>query len=65
MAIGHFQFEAIQAKEFLKILFIRSIGHFKQLYQQGIIPKHIPKNPYVYYKKNGDWVGYSDFLSHF
>lgn len=54
-----------QAKEFLKILFIRSIGHFKQLYEQGIIPKHIPKNPYVYYKKNGDWVGYSDFLSHF
>lgn len=52
-----------QAKEFLKVLYIKSIDHFKQLYQLGIIPKKTPKNPYAYYKRHGDWVKYSDVLS--
>lgn len=51
-----------QAKEFLKILYIKSIDHFKQLYELGIIPKEIPKNPYAYYRRYGGWVGYSDFF---
>jgi len=52
-----------RAKSFLKVLQIKSTNHYKQLFNLGIIPKEIPKNPYSYYKKQESWLGYPDFLS--
>ena len=52
-----------RAKVFLRILCIRSLDHFRQLYYAGVIPETIPKNPWSYYKKAGSWVSYTDFWS--
>ena len=51
-----------QAKEFIKPLHIRSLKHFRELYNLGIISIHIPKNPYAYYKKHNFWLGFHDFF---
>ncbi|MDB4918661.1 MAG: putative transposase [Mucilaginibacter sp.] len=53
-----------EARAFLKPLYIHSLIHYRQLHQLGVIAKEIPKNPYAYYKKQGAWVSYPDFLSH-
>jgi predicted RecB family nuclease len=51
-----------EAKIFLKIFFIRSLDHFRQLCAAGAIPITIPKNPYAYYSKHDSWVSYEDFF---
>jgi hypothetical protein len=51
-----------QAKIFLKVLQIRSLDHYRQLSNAGIIPATIPKSPWAYYKKQGGWISYPDFF---
>jgi hypothetical protein len=52
-----------RAKIFLQILCIRSLAHFRLLYDAGVIPNTIPKNPRSYHKKAGSWISYLDFWS--
>ena len=52
-----------QAKAFLKVLNIRSVSHYRKLYESSLIPKEIPKNPWAYYKKKNTWVSFPDFWS--
>jgi len=51
-----------QAKEYLAPLNIRSLNHFQELCKDGTIPNEIPRDPKVYYKKRGEWLGSIDFL---
>ena len=51
-----------EAKAFLKPLRITSRRHFVELYELGIIPADVPKNPFSYYSKHGSWISFPDFL---
>ena len=51
-----------EAKAFLRPLALISYEHFKKLSRLGILPVQIPKAAYAYYRKNGEWVSFSDFL---
>lgn len=51
-----------KAKKFIFPLHISSAKHYCQLYNAGIIPDKIPKNPCAYYKKEGTWLGFPDFF---
>jgi hypothetical protein len=51
-----------ETKSFLKPFGIQSMEHYYQLCKMDVIPNHIPKRPYAYYRKQGTWVSVSDFL---
>jgi len=51
----------IDSKKFLKKLNIKSINEYISIYNNGLIPKFIPKKPNRYYKNRG-WVSWGDFL---
>lgn len=51
-----------EAKKILKPLKISSRTNYKKLFDEGKIPKKLPKRPSRFYKKRG-WVSWGDFLS--
>jgi len=51
------------AKEAIKEFQIESVHQYRELFELGLIPIEIPKNPYAFYKKEGSWVSFTDFWS--
>ena len=50
------------AREFVRLLNLKSIEDWKEYCKSGNKPNNIPANPLQKYKKNGTWTSWGDFL---
>jgi len=52
-----------EAREFVRKLGIKTNNEYVKLHQQGRIPRYIPRQPHRFYKKQGSWTSWGDFLA--